>query len=151
MRKGGSQHAKTGIGVLLPTLTPTLIKNSRIIFLSPFLLIDKITFLYYFYIEGDKKQMRLLSEEKEAIREAVAMFDSEADVYLFGSRVDDTKKGGDIDILVISDKIDSHSLFLIEEEIFKQIEEQKIDFVLSGGERNNPFANMILKKGVVKL
>jgi predicted nucleotidyltransferase len=107
--------------------------------------------LYYFYIEGDKKQMRLLSVEREAIREAVAMVDSEAEVYLFGSRVDDTKKGGDIDILVISDKIDNHSLFLIEEEIFKQIEEQKIDFVISGGERNNSFANLIFKKGVVRL
>ena len=95
--------------------------------------------------------MRLLNEEREAIREAVTMYDSDAEVYLFGSRVDDTKKGGDIDILVVSDKIDSHSLFLIEEEIFKQIEEQKIDFVLSGGERKNPFANLILKKGAVRL
>ncbi len=96
-------------------------------------------------------KMRLLSEEREAISEAVAKFDSEAEVYLFGSRVDDTKRGGDIDILVISDKIDKHSIFLIEEEIFKKIEEQKIDFVLSGGDRNNPFAELILKKGAVKL
>jgi hypothetical protein len=49
--------------------------------------------LYYFYTEGEKKQMRLSNEEGEAIREAVAMFDSEAEVYLFGSRIDDTKKG----------------------------------------------------------
>ena len=95
--------------------------------------------------------MRLLKQEREVIREAVAEFDSEAEVYLFGSRVDDTKKGGDIDILVISDKIDDHSLFLIEEEIFKQIEAQKIDFVISREEQNNPFANLILKKGAVKL
>jgi predicted nucleotidyltransferase len=95
--------------------------------------------------------MRLLKEERKAIREAVAKFDTDADVYLFGSRVDDTKKGGDIDILLISDKIDDHLLFLIEEEIFKSIEEQKIDFVLSGGTRNNPFAKLILKKGTVKL
>jgi predicted nucleotidyltransferase len=78
-------------------------------------------------------KMRLLKEEIKAISEAVAKFDSEAEVYLFGSRIDDTKRGGDIDVLVISDKIDKHSLFLIEEEIFKKIEEQKIDFVLSGG------------------
>jgi len=96
-------------------------------------------------------KMRLLKEERKAISEAVAKFDSEAKVYLFGSRVDDTKRGGDIDVLVISDKIDKHSLFLIEEEIFKKIEEQKIDFVLSGGGRKNPFAELILRKGVVKL
>ena len=96
-------------------------------------------------------KMRLLIEEREAISEAIAKFDSEAEVYLFGSRVDDTKRGGDIDLLIISDKIDKHSLFLIEEEIFKKIEEQKIDFVLSRGDRNNPFAELILRKGVVEL
>ena len=95
--------------------------------------------------------MRLQSEEKQAITETIAKFDNDADVYLFGSRVDDTKKGGDIDILVISDKIDDHSLFLIEEEIFKQIEEQKIDFVLTKSDLNNLFARMILKKGAVRL
>ena len=95
--------------------------------------------------------MRLLNAEREVIRNAVAEFDSEAEVYLFGSRVDDTKKGGDIDILVISEKIDDHSLVLIEEEIFKQIEAQKIDFVVSGGERDTSFADLILKKGAVRL
>jgi predicted nucleotidyltransferase len=95
--------------------------------------------------------MRLLEEEKEAIRDAVARFDRGADVYLFGSRVDNTKKGGDIDILVISDKINKGSLFLIEEEIFKRIEEQKIDFILSGKECRNPFAKLILKKGAVRI
>lgn len=95
--------------------------------------------------------MRLQIEEKLAITEAINKFDEEASIYLFGSRTDDTKRGGDIDILVISDKIDNHSLFLIEEEIFKKIEEQKIDFVLTGPDLNNRFAKMILKKGAVRL
>lgn len=95
--------------------------------------------------------MRIQTEEKRAIIEAVAKFDEEASIYLFGSRVDDTKRGGDIDILVISDKIDKGSLYLIEEEIFKRIEEQRIDFVLTGTNLNNQFAKMILKKGVVRL
>lgn len=95
--------------------------------------------------------MRLIVEEKEAIVEAIAKYDRNAEVYLFGSRTDDGKKGGDIDILVISDKLDNHSLFFIEEEIFKKIEEQKIDFVLSRRDLNNRFAKMIFKKGVIKL
>ncbi len=95
--------------------------------------------------------MRLLTEEKQAITETIAKFDRDAAVYLFGSRVDDTAKGGDIDILLISDKIDDHSLFLIEEEIFKKIEEQKIDFVLTKSDLSNLFAKMILKKGAVRL
>ena len=95
--------------------------------------------------------MRLQTEEKQAITRAINKFDNKAATYLFGSRTDDEKKGGDIDILVVSDKIDRHTLFLIEEEIFKEIEEQKIDFVLTNTGLNNRFARMILKKGAVKL
>ena len=46
--------------------------------------------------------MRLKDFEIRAIKEAVRSMDSKAKVYLFGSRVDDTKKGGDIDLLIIS-------------------------------------------------
>jgi len=46
--------------------------------------------------------MRLSIFEQEAIKNAVAQGDKEAKVYLFGSRVDDTKRGGDIDILILS-------------------------------------------------
>ncbi len=95
--------------------------------------------------------MRLPVEEKEAIVEAIARHDRNAEIYLFGSRTDDSKRGGDIDILVISDKLDDHSLFFIEEEIFQKIEEQKIDFVLSGTDLSNRFAKMILKKEVIRL
>ena len=36
-------------------------------------------------------------------------------------------------------------------EIFKTIEEQKIDFVLTGTDLSNRFAKMILKQGADKL
>ncbi len=42
--------------------------------------------------------MRLDALESEALK--YALNDFNGDVYLFGSRTDDTKKGGDIDILV---------------------------------------------------
>jgi len=95
--------------------------------------------------------MRLIEQERKAIMDVIARFDNQAEAYLFGSRSDDTKKGGDIDILIISDQLDRHSLFSIEEEIFKRIEEQKIDFVLSGKDLKNKFAKLILKKGAIKL
>lgn len=95
--------------------------------------------------------MRLPTEERNAIVEAIYKFDTAASVYLFGSRTDDAKRGGDIDILVVSDIIDKGSLFLIEEEIFKKVEEQKIDFVLSDSGMNNRFADMILDNGAVRL
>jgi predicted nucleotidyltransferase len=44
--------------------------------------------------------MRLYPDEKQALDKALEGVEDE--VYLFGSRVDDTKKGGDIDILIYS-------------------------------------------------
>ena len=42
--------------------------------------------------------MRLEPEEVDGILVAVRSFDPDAQVYLFGSRVDDRKRGGDIDL-----------------------------------------------------
>lgn len=49
--------------------------------------------------------MRLTSEQCAIIRKTASeVFGEEVDVYLFGSRVDDSAKGGDIDLLVESKK-----------------------------------------------
>ena len=47
--------------------------------------------------------MRLTEREKESIKSVVHSIFGDAKVYLFGSRLDDTKKGGDIDLFVITD------------------------------------------------
>ena len=49
-----------------------------------------------------KPRVRLKDWEIEAIREAVHRYDSCAEILLFGSRTDLEKRGGDIDLLVVS-------------------------------------------------
>ncbi len=47
--------------------------------------------------------MRVLKPKINIIKNNILIFEKSAQVYLFGSRVDDNKKGGDI--LIISDLI----------------------------------------------
>ena len=53
----------------------------------------------------DTTRMRLSVEEAKSIRQCVLRFDSKAEVFLFGSRADDTRRGGDIDLLIVSKRI----------------------------------------------
>ncbi len=56
--------------------------------------------------------MRLTQDQQTAIRSAGAeMFGAKVGVWLFGSRVDDSLRGGDIDILLdIPDPVDNPAL-----------------------------------------
>lgn len=95
--------------------------------------------------------MRIQPEEKAAIISSITSFDKESEIYLFGSRVDDSKRGGDIDVLVKSDVITRNMLVHIEDELFRKIDEQKIDFVLSRKRESSPFVRMVLARGAVKI
>jgi len=75
--------------------------------------------------------MRISEYEKTVIIDAVKNADPNAQIWLFGSRVDDSKKGGDIDIAVFSEKIDKDIMQKIQVRRFicDRIGEQKIDIV----------------------
>jgi predicted nucleotidyltransferase len=45
--------------------------------------------------------MRLTTNQITAIREEAGRLDPHAEVFLFGSRVDDSARGGDVDLLVV--------------------------------------------------
>ncbi len=74
--------------------------------------------------------MRLKEKEIISIKKNILDFDPEAKIYLFGSRANDLAKGGDIDILVISEKIGFNEKIKIKTKIFKEMEEQKLDIVV---------------------
>lgn len=52
------------------------------------------------YFQNTGGVMRLTQDEREIIKKTILTFIDDAKIYLFGSRVDDNKKGGDIDIYV---------------------------------------------------
>ena len=91
--------------------------------------------------------MRLSNFEISAIKSSIHLFDGTAKVYLFGSRVDDKLKGGDIDILVLSEKIKQADSYLIKSKIFEKLEEQKIDLVIKK-KLDDAFSNYISKSSV---
>jgi len=78
--------------------------------------------------------MRLAAQEIELIKASVAnVFGADARVYLFGSRVDDQARGGDIDLLieipgVIDDKL--RKTLALSAEIQESLGEQRIDVVV---------------------
>lgn len=74
--------------------------------------------------------MRLTQEEQRAICGSIHKVDPEARVLLFGSRVDDQARGGDIDLLVLSDRLGFGDLWPIRREILDRIGWQKLDLII---------------------
>jgi predicted nucleotidyltransferase len=99
--------------------------------------------------ETGRKKMRLYKEQIEVLKSKLKTLSSTAKIYLFGSRVDDTAKGGDIDLLVISDELTKKDLRLLRVEFFKYFGEQKLDIVLDNGEFKNPFVKHIFQKAIL--
>jgi len=74
--------------------------------------------------------MRLSKEEIEVIKKSVLDIDPDAQIKLFGSRTDANKLGGDIDLLLISDKLTFSDKLTILINIKKYLGERKIDIIL---------------------
>lgn len=91
--------------------------------------------------------MRIAETEKKVIVDSILKSDPSAKIYLFGSRVDDKMRGGDIDILILSEKIDFSEKIKIKSRIFKTIEEQKVD-ILVAKDSNDPFVKLALETGI---
>jgi len=91
--------------------------------------------------------VRLKPDDIKKIKEAVHEYDKDAGIYIFGSRADLTKKGGDLDILVISKNILPIQRRFIKINMYKMLGEQKIDIIVTE-EINSPFLKMVLQTGV---
>ena len=91
--------------------------------------------------------MRFSPKEKSTIVQAVLNLDPEARIYLFGSRIDDRKKGGDIDILILSACLTFKDKLKIKAVLFETLEEQKIDLLIAK-DSTDPFVKIAFEQGV---
>ena len=91
--------------------------------------------------------MRLDENERKAITSSIKDLDPQAKIYLFGSRTDPAKKGGDIDILIISQYLANSDKLALKRKIFEKIEEQKID-ILIARDTTDPFVRLALQTGI---
>jgi predicted nucleotidyltransferase len=99
--------------------------------------------------------MRLNDKEITSIKEVTtSIFGDNAIVTLFGSRTKDSKRGGDIDLLIKCNKTiprdDLYALklkFLVQ--LKKRIGEQKIDVLIDGGQTNNTIFKKVLQNGIM--
>jgi predicted nucleotidyltransferase len=90
--------------------------------------------------------MRLKPEVAHYFKQKVAELSPGAAVYLFGSRVNDTLKGGDIDILILSEApLSKQSMRTIRIDFYKQFGWQKLDVVNYTYQESHPFKSLILE------
>lgn len=67
----------------------------------------------------------------------------DAHAYLFGSRADDSRKGGDIDLLLIGEGIDRQLIRAIRIALKDELGDQKIDIVAESPNDRTHFGKLI--------
>ncbi|NUM80684.1 nucleotidyltransferase domain-containing protein [bacterium] len=93
--------------------------------------------------------MRLRPDEILSIKNTVEEILPGAKVYLFGSRVDDSKKGGDIDLLIVTnEKVDFKKQSKIDWILQQKLGEQKIDILYQIENEMTNFGWLALETGI---
>jgi len=77
----------------------------------------------------------------------LSKLDGRCEIYLYGSRADDALKGGDIDLLVFSEKLTFSDKITALVEIKDILGERKIDLTVkpSSARHSDPFVMEIMK------
>lgn len=89
--------------------------------------------------------MRITPQQQQFLCSYWQNKDKSSLVYLFGSRVDNTKRGGDIDVLLLTDKKLPHTeLYKMKLSFYALFGEQKIDIVNFAKNDNDIFKDHIL-------
>ena len=93
--------------------------------------------------------MRLAPHEVETIREEIRQSDPAAEIYLYGSRANDSAKGGDIDLLVVSDQLHFREVLRLRTRILDRIGWQQLDLLVRPQDQlAEPLAALALETGL---
>lgn len=94
--------------------------------------------------------LRLTNDEIITLKDSLKRQSKTAELYLFGSRVDDTKRGGDIDLLVVDEHMVRSQLRHLRLDFCRSFGDQKIDIILDNGSFKEPF-HQLAKQQAVRL
>lgn len=98
--------------------------------------------------------MRLKPLEIEVIRHGVAeIFDADTPVWLFGSRVEDSNRGGDIDLYIETNLPTDERLrrrFRLQAWLMEYLGEQQIDLVLADPNKPEEQNRLIVREAKSK-
>lgn len=93
--------------------------------------------------------MRLREDIASFIKSELKKIDPHSEVYLFGSRADDKAKGGDIDILWLTDKkIPKSKVRKLKIGFYKKFGWQKLDIVNITFQENNIFKKIAMQNAI---
>lgn len=99
--------------------------------------------------------MRLTQENINAIkRTAAEVFGSEASIWLFGSRIDENRRGGDIDLMVENIDPDWEKIALQKARFLARLKtrigDRRIDLVVhpTGSDQSRPIAESAHRTGI---
>jgi uncharacterized protein len=93
--------------------------------------------------------MRLPPKQANHLLEHIKAVSPEAQVFLFGSRIDDAARGGDIDLCILSEgKISLENLSRIRIAFFKAFGYRKLDLVNYLWDENSTFRQVIMADAI---
>ncbi len=94
--------------------------------------------------------MRLSEWERHQIRNAAIAMDPLARVFLYGSRTKSELKGGDIDLLVLSEKLQFRDKVTLLITLKAALGDQKIDLLIKRKEEasSDPFIAQVLAEAI---
>ena len=67
--------------------------------------------------------MKLLPKQVRLLKQCLKKSDENVQLYLFGSRIYDTRRGGEIDLLIITRKLKRTDLWMLRQPFYEQFGE----------------------------